>query len=310
MPDLLPDYVNAFPDETKDWDVVYDARGVLIEPHTGLEVPLGTIEVRDYLGDRAPLNRRAVEIADALLYPTRGPENRFQAVLFVEKEAFWPLLRKAKIAERYDIALTSTKGLSNTAARHVFDRMTPLLKSILVLHDFDVAGFTIFGTLAKNSRRYQFENSVPVIDIGLRLTDIEAMDLDFEPCHVAGFDSRIETLRAYGATGFEIRKLRDERVELNAMPSDVFIEFLETKLEACGVEKIVPSPDILNAQAHRVIEHRIAKARLAAMQAEIAAEAVADAQAVLSVDFEGVVRATLKQRPELSWEEAIAMVVG
>ena len=32
-----------------DWDVVYDARGHLIEPHTGASVPVGTLQVRDYL---------------------------------------------------------------------------------------------------------------------------------------------------------------------------------------------------------------------------------------------------------------------
>ena len=48
---LLPDYINEHPDETADWDIIYDARGHLVEPHTNRSVPLGTLEVRDYLGD-------------------------------------------------------------------------------------------------------------------------------------------------------------------------------------------------------------------------------------------------------------------
>jgi hypothetical protein len=41
---------------------------------------------------------------------------------------------------------------------------------VFVLHDLDVAGFSIFGTLASNGRRYTHMNEVPLINIGLRLT--------------------------------------------------------------------------------------------------------------------------------------------
>ena len=56
---LLPDYVGKHPVETRDWDVVFDARGSFLEPHTNREVPLGTIEVRQYLGDRPDRGRRS-----------------------------------------------------------------------------------------------------------------------------------------------------------------------------------------------------------------------------------------------------------
>jgi hypothetical protein len=39
---LLPDYIEANPAECKRWDVLYDARGSLIEPHTNRQIPLGT----------------------------------------------------------------------------------------------------------------------------------------------------------------------------------------------------------------------------------------------------------------------------
>ena len=51
---LLPDYLAQHPGETADWDVVYDARGQLVEPHTGISLPLGTLQVRDYLRPRPP----------------------------------------------------------------------------------------------------------------------------------------------------------------------------------------------------------------------------------------------------------------
>jgi hypothetical protein len=44
---LLPNYITEYGRE--DWDVVFDARGHFTEPHTGLIVPLGTIDVRRYI---------------------------------------------------------------------------------------------------------------------------------------------------------------------------------------------------------------------------------------------------------------------
>ena len=52
---LLPDFIEAHPELCAAWDVVFDARGHFVEPHTGYTVPLGTIEVRRYLGDRPHL---------------------------------------------------------------------------------------------------------------------------------------------------------------------------------------------------------------------------------------------------------------
>ena len=43
---LLPDYIAK---HDCDWNVAYDARGHFHEPHTNREVPLGTLDVADYL---------------------------------------------------------------------------------------------------------------------------------------------------------------------------------------------------------------------------------------------------------------------
>jgi DNA topoisomerase VI subunit B len=46
---LLPDFLAEHPELTATWDVVFDARGHFREPHTGTEIGLGTLEVRDYM---------------------------------------------------------------------------------------------------------------------------------------------------------------------------------------------------------------------------------------------------------------------
>ena len=50
-----------------------------------------------------------------------------------------------------------------------------------MLHDFDVSGFSIYGTLGTDSRRYTFQNLPSLIDIGLRLKDVEDLNLQSEP---------------------------------------------------------------------------------------------------------------------------------
>jgi hypothetical protein len=303
---LLPDFVAANPVLCANWDVVFDARGHFIEPHTFRTIPLGTIEVRSYLGDRPQVGLAVALNADRS-YQTSGPENRYRNILFVEKEGFGPLLEKARIAERFDIAIMSTKGMSVTASRILLDRLAPQIDKVLIFHDFDVAGFSIFGTIGTDSRRYLFKNNVAFVDIGLRLADIEAMGLAPEPIEIPEhWGARSATLRKHGATPREIQFLRTQRVELNAMTSRQFIDFLETKLAENGVEKVVPDIAIIEGHARRLTEQRLASAALSAMREQIATAA---ADIPLPEDIESQLRRKLATRAELSWDEALAEII-
>ena len=125
--------------------------------------------MREYLGLRAQL-RDTVSVEAGILYPTHGPEHRYGAVLFVEKEGFAPLFKAAQLAERYDLAIMSTKGgMSVSASRMLLDRLCDRgIERFFVLHDFDVSGFSIFGTLGTDSRRYWFNNEINLIEAALR----------------------------------------------------------------------------------------------------------------------------------------------
>lgn len=303
---LLPDYVKEYPEQTKNWNVVFDSRGTFIEPHTGKEVPVGTLEVAAYLGDR-PYFGPVVDLADSSRFPTSGPKDRYSAILFIEKEGFDPLLRQAMIAERFDIAIMSTKGMSVTAARHLLDRLAPQIDKVLALHDFDVAGFSIFGTLGTDGRRYRFENQVPMHDLGLRLDDVKAMDLPAEPATTSGdWGARQRTLEEHGATTAEIGFLSARRVELNAMTSDQFIAFLERKLAEHGVAKVLPQAETLEQHARRVLEQKLAEQFISEHLDRLAREAAATA---LPTDLEGRVRDFILHHPDKSWDEALAHIV-
>jgi hypothetical protein len=291
---LLPNYIEQH-GKSATWNVVYDDRGAFTEPHTGREVPLGTIAVREYLGERAPLCA-PVGVTAGWLYPTSGPLHRYDTVLFIEKEGFAQLLKVAGIAKRFDVAIMSTKGMSTTAARHLLDRLASQISRVLVLHDCDVSGFSICGTLSKSSRRYTFKNRPRILDIGLRLDDVEAMSLQSEPPakSKAEWEKRAATLRKHGATDKEITFLKGARVELNAMPADVFVAFLERKLTANGVEKIIPDADILERQARRTLEQRLGERLFRDNQDRLQAEAAA---VVLPADLADQVKALLEVQP-------------
>ena len=304
---LLPDYIDEHPNTTADWDVVFDDRGSFIEPHTGHAVPLGTVEVRQYYGERPP-DQPPASINAGLMASTAGPTNRYLHILFIEKEGFSALLARARIAERFDVAIMSTKGMSVTAARWLLDRLAPQIKSVLVLHDFDVSGFSIFGTLGKSGRRYRFDNDVNIIDLGLRLDDIRRLELEAEPVpdpDSSTWAKRVATLESHGATPDEIRFLRKNRVELNAMSSDVFVRFIEQKLTEHGVRKIVPDEWFLEQHARSVIVRTLLNDALDALRPE--AEQKADAIA-LPDDIRRQVHAALRRDPELPWDLAVAEI--
>ena len=296
---LLIDYME---ERRKSWDVVFDARGNFTEPHSRTNVPLGTLAVRRYLAEAGHQ-----QVTDPALepirsdFPTKGPANRFGAVLFIEKEGFDEILKAARIAERYDIAVMSTKGMSVTAARLLVDRLhVPLL----VLHDFDQSGFSIIGTLRRSTRRYRFTRRVNVIDLGLTLDDVVEYGLEAEEQRLT---QSVLTLRRNGATAADITFLQqNQRVELNALTSDQLVEMIETKLTALGICKVVPDADLLASAYRRA--HQVGLLNQALEAAADTARRQAEAVDVPD-DLDEQVRDYLEEHPEEPWDSAVASLV-
>jgi hypothetical protein len=307
---LLPDYQD---EHGVDWDVIYDARGHFTEPHTGRSFGIGTLEVRNYLTHLHDPSVIEAGFGHAKV-ETTGPSGNFGAVLFIEKEGFDPILKAAQIAAKYDIAIKSTKGMSVTAARALADEMCsdhdiPLL----LLHDFDKAGFSIAGTLQRDTRRYQFKNDITVVDLGLSLADVEAMGLEAEYQHHPKEDRAAleNNLRINGASEAEIAfmfrdfdRLRStRRVELNAMTSPQFVAFVERKLRENGVAKIVPDEKLL-AEVYAGIER--------GRRLEEAVEELDDINTKdiePPVDLEKRIKEILKRIPHIRWDAAIELIV-
>jgi hypothetical protein len=306
---LLPDYLERHPEQTAEWDVVFDARGRLMEPHTGRAAELGSLGVRSYIQGWSVGAPPSLHWTPNYRYRSSGPNHRYRYVLFVEKEGFYQLLEAAGIAAQYDLAIMSTKGMSVVAARRLVDELSGQGVTILVIRDFDKSGFSIVHTLRSDSRRYHFRNQPRVIDLGLRLADAERLGLQRE---AVVYHSKVDprkNLRERGASEEECAVLvqqrvgnrwEGERVELNAMDSSQFVGWLRERLEAAGVGKVVPEPAVLAATYRQALH----LAQLHQLVAEITAQAQ-DAEIVIPANLEQTIRLHIVEQPRLAWDDVV-----
>lgn len=303
---LLPDYIQ---EHGVDWNVVYDARGHFTEPHTGKTIALGTLQVRGHLADihRHQVGDPHYDIIDKN-HPTLGPKNRYGAILFIEKEGFLPLFNAVHLAERYDLAIMSTKGMSVTASRELVDELCGLHEiPLLVLHDFDVAGFSIFGTLSADTRRYQFNHNVDVTDLGLRLADIDGLESEDAP-PIKSQQKVVATLLRHGATVEECKFLMNRRVELNALPSDQLVAFIERKLAEHGVAKVSPDADTLADAYRRMHRQAQVQQRIDDLLEEMESEP--EDAITIPTNLQRKIKAAQKKDPSIPWDVALREIVA
>lgn len=303
---LLPDYIEEM---SVDWDVVYDARGHFEEPHTNRRIGCGTIEVRDYLKAIKEPDIVAAAFADANV-DVIGPSGNFSAIMYCEKEGFGPLFNAVKLANRYDLMIISNKGESVTAGRKLIDQICGEFDiPLFVLRDFDLAGFVIAGTFKRDTRRYQFTNTVEVIDLGLRLEDVSG--LEREPAAASKVRANLlrAQLAANGATLAEIDILLNERVELNALTSGDLIAMVERKLQAYGLKKVVPDSDVLGSTYRAFHRSHQLQEKFREMERQFDKEAKAAKAADVPSDLEEQVRAVLGEHTDLRWDDAIQIVL-
>jgi hypothetical protein len=297
---LLPGYINAHAAKCANWDVVYDDRGHFIEPHTERVIGLGTLNVRAYLSrvGRLKLERADLDPASVKTY---GPHGCFGALLYVEKEGFMPLFERVKLAQRYDIAIMSSKGMSVTAARELAEKICGSVP-LLVLHDFDSAGIIIKDTLEKDTRRYRYTRAPTVIDLGLHYDDIDG--LTPEPNNSTISDQR---LAQAGLDQAAINFLRDQRVELNAMTSRQLVDFVEAKLKQRGIGKVIPDRETLA----RTYEMFAASDRLSEAFDEMKKKLEYETEGTrVPDDLKAKVEAELRQHPHMPWHRAVRLIVA
>ena len=107
-----------------------------------------------------------------------------------------------------------------------------------------------------------------------------------------------------GATAAEIEILLHERVELNAMTSDVLIAMINHKLKQYGLKKVVPSNELLG-EAYREF-HRSKELREEFEELESGFE---ESKIKVPKNLKNQVSAILTKHPDLRWDDAIQIVL-
>lgn len=238
---LLTEYENEY---SEIENLYRDPRGSLYHPHLQTEIALGTIAVQNY---------------------TR-PEWTFNKIIYCEKEGFFPILKDAKFPERFDCALLSSKGYASRAVKDLFDLLGETDEEILFfcIHDADNAGTMIYETLqeATLSRRAR---KVRVIDLGINPWEAIEMDLEVETFEsksrrpVAQYIKDKDRTNCWD-TDYE-QWLQTNRVELNAMTTPQFLQWIEEKISEYDNGKVIPDEDTLidnlNANVEMLVKEEV-----------------------------------------------------
>jgi hypothetical protein len=109
---------------------------------------------------------------------------------------------------------------------------------------------------------------------------------------------------AASTTWLSCRTIANERVELNAMPSDALIAMIERKLKAYGLQKVIPDDDVLG-EAYQAF-HRSQQLRVKFQKMEDEFE---DTGIEVPRNLNEQVRAILDEHDDLRWDDAVQIVL-
>jgi hypothetical protein len=280
---VVTDYENEYGDIP---GMYRDPRGIIYHPHLGEEIPLGTIYVENY----------------------RRPAWLFNKVLYCEKEGFFATLRGVGWPERNDCALMTSKGFSSRAARDLIDMLAETDEEceFFCIHDADAAGTMIYQTLveatkARGARKVHIHN--------LGLDPAEARDMGLQ---VEEFPEKPNRLRVADYIDDDEEWLQRNRIELNAMTTPQFLEWLDDKFRPYR-GKLIPPDEALQERLDRelraYVEGRITRAVLRRHDIDGAVERAmgrrAEAIAEASGDLAGMIRGKFRKDARSPWTRPI-----
>jgi Topoisomerase 6 subunit A/Spo11, Toprim domain len=214
------------------------------------------------------------KIATSFVEDFDPPEYYYDKVLFVEKRGVAEDLAEAGLGEAWDLAIIASPGFGSEADRNLLRLLAEEGYQILVLHDLDVNGFAILANIQDGNHRVGGVGT-EIVDLGLRLEDIPDLDRrvrGLSGARFAGEDATRQkalpdTILKY-LTPAELRLLtgsrRNQKVwdykryELNEIPAEMRVAFVEGKLEAAGLrKKVIPPEGYLGDSAVEMVEDDI-----------------------------------------------------
>lgn len=264
-----------------------DDRGIIYHPHKRELISLGT---------------RMVEVYEP-------PDWTFNKVLYIEKEGFFQVLQDVKWSERHDCALLTSKGQPTRAARDLIDGLKDNKEEItfFCVHDADAAGTIIYQSL-QNATNARPARKVHVVNLGLE--PWEGLKMGLEPERVSSEDER--PVADYVSSEWA-EWLQNWRIELNAMSTPRFLQWLDDKMEKFGQGRMIPPEEILAKELHETareklaqdIKDRILKENEAEVQIERAFEQLKPVLDNKAKELIGDVTKDLTTKPDQSWRDPV-----
>jgi hypothetical protein len=214
-----------------------EPRGSIYHPHLHETIPLGTLTVEDY----------------------ERPIWNFNKVVYIEKEGFSEALKDNGWPERHDCMVMSSKGNTTRAAKDLIDKLAKHDEpcTIYCVHDADAYGTMIYQTF-QEATRARGARKIQIINLGLEPWEAVEMSLEVEDVEKGD--------RRKPAANYVLERedgdyweewLQTHRVELNAMTTPEFIEWLDAKMAEHGDGKLIPPPDVLTTELDEQLEHEV-----------------------------------------------------
>jgi hypothetical protein len=273
----------------------HDPRGSIYHPHRGETLTLGTLMVEEY----------------------ERPLWTFNKLVYIEKEGFGEALKEVRWGERHDCALLSSKGFSTRAARDLIDKLAEHDEPVTIFcaHDGDAYGTMIYQTL-QEATKARGARKIKIVNLGLEPWEAKEMGLESEDVEVSEKRKPVAKYVLDRDDGDHWEEwLQTHRVELNAMTTPEFIEWLDGKMAEHGDGKLVPPPEVLTAELGKRIEDKVRDdireriLREAGFEDQVA-KAVAAIKKPSGAALAKGVRRLFKQEPDREWRDAIEAEAG
>lgn len=271
-----------------------EPRGSISHPHRNETITLGTLMVEEY----------------------ERPEWNFNKLVYIEKEGANEALKEAGWLERHDCAVMSSKGFSTRAARDLIDKLAEHDEPIEVfcVHDADAPGTMIYQTL-QEATKARGARKIKIINIGLEPWEAVEMGLEVETLEEGKQHKAVANyVLEYDGDDWE-EWLQTHRVELNAMTTPQLIEWLDEKMAEHGSGKLIPPPDVLEAELAECFEAKVRAALTAEILLEAGferrvADAVAGTKTPKAATLKKDIRQLFEDEPESEWRDHIKAVVA